>query len=812
MTESASPNLRSHRRDGAGPAASKRVPDADWADLDIDLPDLHPDLPEQRHEPLLGLDDDLGDFDFGGVAHGGQETPQLPEPAPFPPIDLGIGEHTDLPALGHADTGRPPQAAPAAVEHEAEQAAEQKAEQAAEVDASEGLAAATAMQRPEPIQETLPEQTREPALPADRVALDDSAADAQRQSPPESPPPSLAADSADAAAALTPEARVIEYLHARGKLPPGDLARARKLADDGGDQLRIMLVRLGLVSDRDMAAAMAAVLDLRQVQADDYPDEPVAADQLSLRFLKDAHIVPLRDDDDGLEIAMADPIDSFAMQAVAMAVGRPVRLRVGLSADIDAVLERLYAQPKNDAADTDLEADLGNFSEEDIEHLRDLASEAPVIRLVNQIMQRAVELRASDIHIEPFADELKVRYRIDGILKESESPPVRSTAAVISRVKIMSKLNIAERRLPQDGRIPVRIQGRELDLRVSTVPTMFGESVVMRLLDKESVSFDFDALGFDGPPRERVMQVLEQPFGIFLVTGPTGSGKSTTLYTALSRLNTEDRKIITVEDPVEYQVPGINQIPVKASIGMSFAHALRAIVRQDPDIIMVGEMRDVETARIAVQSALTGHVVLSTLHTNDAASGVTRLLDMGVEDYLLTSTINGILAQRLVRRLCPECRKPYQPLPEMAARFLHLPMVDDQALTLYAPGGCKACNGTGYRGRLVIAEVLLMTDQIRQAVLSHATATEIQRIAIDQDMLSMYQDGLRKAADGRTTIEEVLRPAWPAINRPAINRINSSSICPATTTKQSSSTVRSWKANRRRRTKMRWFASSRPMV
>ncbi|MCF8017246.1 MAG: Flp pilus assembly complex ATPase component TadA, partial [Chromatiaceae bacterium] len=397
------------------------------------------------------------------------------------------------------------------------------------------------------------------------------------------------------------------------------------------------------------------------------------------------------------------------------------------------------------------------------EHLRDLASEAPVIRLVNQILQRAVEMRASDVHIEPFADQLKVRYRVDGILKEGESPPVSSTAAVISRIKIMAKLNIAERRLPQDGRIPQRIQGKELDLRVSTVPTMFGESVVMRLLDKESVSFDFDALGFDGPPRDRLIKVLEQPYGIFLVTGPTGSGKSTTLYTALSRLNTEQNKILTVEDPVEYQVAGINQIPVKSAIGMTFAGALRAIVRQDPDIIMVGEMRDLETARIAVQSALTGHVVLSTLHTNDAASGVTRLLDMGVEDYLLTSTINGILAQRLVRRLCPHCRQPYQPLPELAAKIPDAGLLPDPRaeppFQLYRAVGCKQCNHSGYRGRLVIAEVLLMSDRIRQAVLGHATAGEIHRIAVEEGMATMYRDGLRKAVDGRTTIEEVIRVA-----------------------------------------------------
>ncbi|MBK1647498.1 type II secretion system ATPase GspE [Rhabdochromatium marinum] len=563
---------------------------------------------------------------------------------------------------------------------------------------------------------------------------------------------------------LADEARVIAHLQQQGKLPAGDLARARKLADDSADPLRGMLVRLGLVSDRDMAAAYSEVLGLERAVAEDYPEDPILEGQLSLRFMKDSRVLPLREQGGELEIAVADPVDHFIAQAVAMATGRAVQLRVGLPTEIEAAIERLYEQPSDEAAEADLDAELGNFSEEDIEHLRDLASEAPVIRLVNQILQRAVESRASDVHIEPFADQLKVRYRIDGILKESESPPVRSTAAVISRIKIMAKLNIAERRLPQDGRIPLRIQGREMDLRVSTVPTMFGESVVMRLLDKESVSFDFDALGFDGPPRERLIKVLEQPFGILLVTGPTGSGKSTTLYTALSRLNTEDRKIITVEDPVEYQVAGINQIPVKASIGMTFAGALRAIVRQDPDIIMVGEMRDLETARIAVQSALTGHVVLSTLHTNDAPSGVTRLLDMGVEEYLLTSTINGILAQRLVRRLCPECREPYEARPELAARFQRpeAPQVapeEGQPLRLYRPGGCKACNGSGYRGRLVIAEVLVMTDRVRKAVLSHETATEIGRIAREEGMMTMYQDGLRKALDGRTTIEEVLRVA-----------------------------------------------------
>ncbi len=551
------------------------------------------------------------------------------------------------------------------------------------------------------------------------------------------------------------QARVVAWLEARDKLTHAEYGRARRLAEDGGDPILRMLVRLGLVSERDLALALAEVLNLPLAEAADFPSAQVAEGRLSLRFLKDNHCLPRREDADCLEAILADPTETFVLEGLALAAEKPVRPWVGLATEIDAALERLYEEQAEKPKEA--EGELGDFDEEDIEHLKDLASEAPVIRMVNQIMQKAVDARASDIHIEPFADELKVRYRVDGILKEVDSPPVRSTAAIISRIKIMAKLNIAERRLPQDGRIPLRVQGKDLDLRVSTVPTLFGESLVMRLLDKESVRFDLDALGFDGSPKERLLSVLDVPYGILLVTGPTGSGKSTTLYTALSRLNTQERKIITVEDPVEYQLPGINQIQVKAAIGMTFGGALRAIVRQDPDIIMVGEMRDLETARIAVQSALTGHVVLSTLHTNDAASGVTRLLDMGVEDYLLTSTVNGILAQRLVRRLCPHCREAYLPLPELAAKFARL--AGGGAVRLYRALGCDQCNGTGYRGRLVITEVLLMSDRVRQAVLRHATAGEIQRIAIDEGMIPMYDDGLRKALDGRTTVEEVMRVA-----------------------------------------------------
>ena len=389
--------------------------------------------------------------------------------------------------------------------------------------------------------------------------------------------------------------------------------------------------------------------------------------------------------------------------------------------------------------------------------LKDLASEAPVIRLVNLVLTKALESRASDIHIEPFENRLIVRYRIDGVLHEVESPPRRLSAAVISRVKIMASLDIAERRLPQDGRIKLRIQGKEIDLRVSTIPTMHGESVVMRILDKGGVPLDFASLGFDGQALERFIKALDEVHGILLVTGPTGSGKTTTLYTALDRLNKPDVKIVTVEDPVEYQMPGINQIQVKPQIQLTFANALRSIVRQDPDIIMVGEIRDVETVRIAMQSALTGHMVLSTVHTNDAPATVSRLLDMGAEDYLLTSTVNGILAQRLVRTLCLKCREPHPALPEVVEQMNLRKYQPSGEIMLYKPVGCPECAGTGYLGRICILEMLTVTDTIRSAIMRHATAGELRQAAIAEGMETMFENGLRKSMAGVTTIEEVLR-------------------------------------------------------
>jgi len=552
--------------------------------------------------------------------------------------------------------------------------------------------------------------------------------------------------------------RICEYLVARGRLKEADLARARRLhEEDGEGNLVPLLTRLGLVSEREMADALSEVLGLPLLSAKEFPEAPPANVQMSVRFLKQYHIVPIAETDTTVTVVVSDPADPYPIQALQLATGKQVEIKIGFSSEIDDLIERFYGSGRS-AMGTIVEnlSDENARSEDDIEHLRDLASEAPVIRLVNLVIQRAVEQRASDIHIEPFENRLKVRYRVDGVLQEVESPPAASTAAVISRVKIMAKLNIAERRLPQDGRIMLRVQGKELDLRVSTVPTSFGESVVMRILDRESIVFDFHTLGFTDEFLPQFMKVLEQPHGILLVTGPTGSGKTTTLYTALSKLNTPDVKIITVEDPVEYQIEGINQIQAKPQIGLDFSHALRSIVRQDPDIIMIGEMRDLETAKIAIQSALTGHLVLSTLHTNNAAGAVTRMLDMGVEDYLLTSTVNGVLAQRLVRRLDIEHAHKYEAMPEVIEEFGLRRFQPEGKVELYKPMP-SPLSATGYHGRTTIMEFLVMSEPLRRLVMQHADMNKIEELARSEGMRTMYEDGLVKSLQGQTTIEEVLR-------------------------------------------------------
>ena len=552
--------------------------------------------------------------------------------------------------------------------------------------------------------------------------------------------------------------RITQLLLRKGRLKESDLARARRVHEEQPEgSLVSLLTKLGLASEKDVAEATSELLKLPLLYSRDLPEAPPAHVQLPVRFLKQFHVVPIGESETHVRLLVADAQDGYPVQAVAMACQRAVEVAVGLRSEIDDVIERYYGQGRS-AMGTIVENLSGEEGggEDDVEHLRDLASEAPVIRLVNLIMQRAVEQRASDIHIEPFENRLKVRYRIDGVLQEVESPPASSTAAVISRIKIMAKLNIAERRLPQDGRIMLRVQGKELDLRVSTVPTSYGESVVMRILDRESVVLDFHSLGFTDDFLPRFNKVLELPHGIMLVTGPTGSGKTTTLYTALSKLNTPDVKIITVEDPVEYQLEGVNQIQVKPQIGLDFANALRSIVRQDPDIIMIGEMRDLETAKIAIQSALTGHLVLSTLHTNNAAGAVTRMLDMGVDDYLLCSTVNGVLAQRLVRRLDRNSAQRYLALPEVVEEHHLRRYTQDDPIQLYRPVPNER-TATGYLGRSTILEFLVMSDPIRRLVMQHADHGKIEAQAREEGMRTMYEDGLVKSLHGVTTIEEVLR-------------------------------------------------------
>lgn len=479
-------------------------------------------------------------------------------------------------------------------------------------------------------------------------------------------------------------------------------------------------------------------------------------DQLSQKFLKQYNLLPLAENDTQMLLAVVDPSDQYALQAMQLATDKAFELRICTPDQIETTLNRVYEQAAEKDDDT-LVLDASHDDIDDIEKLKDLASEAPVVRLVNNLINKAVECQASDIHIEPYANALKIRYRIDGILQEMDAQPAQSTAAVISRVKIMAKLNIAERRRPQDGRIPLRIHGRDIDLRVSTVPTLHGESVVLRILDKGKGTLDLRKLGFDTSRYDEFCHAIKLPHGIMVVTGPTGSGKTTTLYAALQILNQPDKKIITVEDPVEYQLDGITQIQVKTQIDLTFANALRSVVRQDPDIIMVGEMRDLETASIAVQAALTGHMVFSTLHTNDAGSAITRLLDMGMQDYLLTSTVNAIVAQRLVRTLCEHCRKPTQFLPELIEELQLNKLAGDTPLQTYEAAGCDHCAHTGYAGRTIIVEFLPMNDAIRQAVLAKSDGNTLQKIAIREGMQTMRQHGLQKVARGETTLDEVLR-------------------------------------------------------
>ncbi|MGA1795775.1 MAG: type II secretion system ATPase GspE [bacterium] len=546
----------------------------------------------------------------------------------------------------------------------------------------------------------------------------------------------------------------------KGLITKEDLDKAIEQQKQTAERLGKVLMDLGFISEDDLYKTLGEQLHIPFLSKSEYPDTPILDVEFAPKFMRQYKFFPLEIKDGTLRVAMSDPIDLYTIDELRLFTKCKVRVYVSKESDVLSAIDQHFGGSSStmekiieDMADEELQL-LASGEEEDIDHLRDMASEAPIIKLVNLFISKAIEEEASDIHIEPFEDRLMVRFRVDGILHDIESPPKRIQAAIISRVKIMANLNIAERRLPQDGRVRLRVAGKKIDLRVSSVPTLYGESVVMRVLDRGSILLSLEDLGF---PREKLKEfehLIHKPHGIILVTGPTGSGKTTTLYAALEKINSPEKKIITVEDPVEYQLSGVNQIQVNPKIGLTFANGLRSIVRQDPDIMMVGEIRDKETAEIAIQSALTGHMVFSTLHTNDAPGAITRLLDMGVEGYLVSSCLEGILAQRLVRVICKQCKQPIVPDKKLFGQME--PQAKDIRIA-YRGKGCDVCKNTGYHGRTGIFELLTLSEPIRAMVIEKVGANLIRQRAVQVGLRTLRDDGWNKVRQGITTIEEVLR-------------------------------------------------------
>ncbi|MDY6969675.1 MAG: type II secretion system ATPase GspE [Spirochaetota bacterium] len=532
-----------------------------------------------------------------------------------------------------------------------------------------------------------------------------------------------------------------------------------------GSQLRLgeLLIKKGIASKNDILSALAEHYGISYNESVQYEDTDGLFSRIPLNFLKKNRIVPFRHLNNTIYIAITDalniqPLDDLKMifpdyDLEAVLTSEEEIMRV-----INSQYKALSADSTGDAIENLEDGDFEILSSQisETEDILDMANDAPIIRLVNTIITEAVNDRASDVHIEPFEKDLLVRYRIDGILYQMLTPPKKFQNAIISRIKIMSNLNIAENRLPQDGRIQLKIGGKDIDIRVSVFPTYYGERVVLRLLNKTDMEFNLDSLGFSQESLDTFNALIKKTHGIILVTGPTGSGKTTTLYSMLTNLNSKDVNILTVEDPIEYQLHGVGQMQVMPKIGLSFASGLRSILRQDPDIIMIGEMRDLETAEIAVQSALTGHRVFSTIHTNDTASTITRLIDMGVEPFLITSTLNAILAQRLVRTICPNCKKTYKPTQKMLSELGIKPSQINKG-NLYIGEGCEKCLNTGYVGRVAIYELLPLDNDIRKLIMDHTEAHEIKEKAISKGMTTLLQDGIDKVLKGITTLEEVIR-------------------------------------------------------
>ena len=527
-----------------------------------------------------------------------------------------------------------------------------------------------------------------------------------------------------------------------------------------GRYLGKTLVDHGYIHADVLLETLSKELNLPFISLEEYPKTqlPIKELNISEAFLKEKTIFPIQIKDDTLTIAVFDPFDLHTIENLKISLGKNIKILLSTEETIVEAIETYYGAGDSTMGRMveSIKDDENSFTDMDLdtEHIRDMASEAPVIKLVNHIISKATEMGASDIHLEPFAEDLILRYRIDGILHNFEAPPKKLNSALSTRIKIMAKLDISERRLPQDGRIKLKVHGKDIDMRVSTLPTLYGESVVIRILDRGNLTVELEKMGFPKQELEQFQKLIHKPYGKLLVTGPTGSGKTTTLYGALQNINTPDKKIITIEDPVEYQIRGINQIHVKPQIGLDFASGLRSIVRQDPDVIMVGEIRDAQTADVAIQAALTGHLVFSTIHTNDAAGAITRLLDMGVENYLISSALLGILAQRLVRVICRTCIEPIEVAPALIAEIDN---PGQDSFKAFHGKGCKECNRTGYRGRTGIYELLVVDETVRQLILTKATSQTIRESARKKGMTTLREDGWKKVAKGITTVEEILR-------------------------------------------------------
>ncbi|MHC2994411.1 MAG: type II secretion system ATPase GspE [Candidatus Atribacteria bacterium] len=555
-----------------------------------------------------------------------------------------------------------------------------------------------------------------------------------------------------------------DILHKKGLISEKDVDRIIKVQKDIGKDLQNIIIELNILKKDEMMIALADEIGVKYVNLDDINIDPVIVVLIPEEMARRHQLIAIDKDENKLTVAMANPLDVFAYDELKIRLGYNIETVLTYGEDINKALDEVFGvtdewdqvigkienMPVTVLKEEEKETDISAVT---------AGEEVPIITLINLIILRAVKEKASDIHIEPFSEEtLKVRYRIDGILHDVMSLPRQLRLAVISRVKIMSGLDIAERRLPQDGRIQVNISGRKINIRVSILPTVNGEGAVLRILDPVSILLELNSLGFSRDMLPKFKSLIKKPNGIILVTGPTGSGKSTTLYTTLNILNSIEKKIMTIEDPVEYKLKGINQIQAKPKIGLTFAAGLRSFLRQDPDIMLVGEIRDKETAEIAVQAALTGHLILSTLHTNDAPSSVLRLIDIGIEPFLISSSVIGIIAQRLVRRICPKCKKEIKLTPDIA-KILEEYEIDRNKIILYKGEGCSHCKDTGYKGRIAIFELMIITDNIRDLITRNVTTGKLRETAIKEGMCMLKEDGLKKVYAGITTIEEVLRVA-----------------------------------------------------